>query len=105
MAFEGDLSNLSLGDVLQTIATTRQVGTFVIKGVDERRLACGPQGVALLSTRTSLGLRIGTVLMGTGKITKEQLDQALKIQRRRREQLVGQILVETQVCTSDDVRA
>src|SRR6185503_18072199 len=104
MAFEGDLSNLSLGDVLQTIAGTRQVGTFVIKGAEERRLACGPQGLALLSTRSSLGLLIGRVLVGTNRISPEQLDQALKVQRRRRELRLGQILVEADACKAEDVR-
>ena len=104
MAFEGDLSNLSLGDVLQTIAMSRQVGTFVIRGEEERRLACGPQGVALLSSRTSLGLRIGAVLLGTEKITKEQLDHALKVQRRRRDTPLGAILVESGACDEDALR-
>src|ERR1700733_4856935 len=98
MAFEGDLSNLSLGDVLQTIAMSRQVGTFVIRGEEERRLGCGPSGVSLLSSRSSLGLRMGAVLCGTGKVTKEQLDHALKVQRRRRDVQLGAILVEAGAC-------
>ncbi len=105
MAFEGDLSNLGLGDVLQTIAMSRQVGTFVLRGEDERRLACGPQGLALLSSRKSLGLKIGTVLVGTGKITQAHLDQALKLQARSRDLMLGQILVEQGACSAEDVRA
>jgi tetratricopeptide (TPR) repeat protein len=104
MAFEGDLSNLSLGDVLQTIAMSRQVGTFIIRGAEERRLGCGPNGVALLSSRTSLGLRIGTVLVGTGKTTQDQIDRALRVQRRRRDMMIGQLLVTEGVCTEDDLR-
>src|SRR6185436_11154943 len=104
MAFEGDLSNLSLGDVLQTIAMSRQVGTFVIRSAEERRLACGPKGVALMSERTSLGLKLGAVLVGTGKAAHEQVEHALKVQRRRRDVLVGQLLVENGACSEDDVR-
>lgn len=105
MAFEGDLSNLGLGDVLQTIAMSRQVGTFILRGEEERRLACGPQGVALLSARKSLGLKIGTVLVGSGKITQAHLDQALKLQARSRDLMLGQILVEQNACSAEDVRA
>lgn len=105
MAFEGDLSNLGLGDVLQTIAMSRQVGTFVLRGEDERRLACGPQGVALLSSRKSLGLKIGTVLVGSGKITAAHLEQALKLQARSRDLMLGQVLVEQGACSAEDVRA
>jgi outer membrane protein assembly factor BamB/tetratricopeptide (TPR) repeat protein len=105
MAFEGDLSNLGLGDVLQTIAMSRQVGTFILRGEEERRLACGPQGVALLSSKKSLGLRIGTILVGAGKVSQEHLDQALRTQGRHKEMLLGQILVETGGCTEEDVRA
>jgi outer membrane protein assembly factor BamB/tetratricopeptide (TPR) repeat protein len=105
MAFEGDLSNLSLGDVLQTIAGARQAGTFIIRGAEERRLAVGTQGVALLATRPSLSLKIGAVLVGTNKITKDQLDQALKIQRRRRDSRIGQIVAEEGFCSADEVRA
>jgi len=104
MAFEGDLSNLSLGDVLQTIAGSRQVGTFIIRGVEERRLACDVHGVALVSARSSLGLLIGSVLVGTEKITSKQLDDALRAQRRRRESPIGGLLVEAGACTPDDVR-
>src|SRR5882724_10741633 len=105
MAFEGDLSNLGLGDVLQAIAMSRQVGTFILRGEEERRLACGPQGVALLSSKKSLGLKIGTVLVGAGKVAQAHLDQALKLQNRRKDMLLGQILVDTGACSGDDVRA
>lgn len=104
MAFEGDLSNLGLGDVLQAIAMSRQVGTFILRGEDERRLACGPQGVALLSSKKSLGLKIGSVLVGTGKITQAHLDQTLKLQSRRKDMLLGQLLVETGACSAEDVK-
>jgi outer membrane protein assembly factor BamB/tetratricopeptide (TPR) repeat protein len=104
MAFEGDLSNLSLGDVLQTIAGSRQIGTFVIRGAEERRLGCGPEGLALLSARPSLALLLGKVLVGTGKVSAEQLDEALKVQRRRRDARIGEILEELGACTAEDVR-
>ena len=64
MAFEGDLSQLGLGDVLQTIAMSRQVGTFILRGKEERRLGCSPRGVALLTSRKSLGLKIGAAVLG-----------------------------------------
>ena len=53
MAFEGDLSDLALGDIFQTLAMTRQTGTLVVKGTEERRVAFGPSGISCLSKRNA----------------------------------------------------
>ncbi len=105
MAFEGDLSNLALGDVLQTLAMSRQVGTFVVRAAEERRLAFSVQGVAVLSYRPSLGVREANWLVGTGRITPEDVEHAVKVQRRRREESLGDVLLSNGACTADDLRA
>ena len=106
MAFEGDLSKLSLGDVLQAVSLARQVGTFIVRTRDdERRLACTDKGIALASDRTQFAVRLGTMLVGMGKVSPEHLEEALRVQRRRRDAKIGELLVEAGGCTDDDVRA
>src|SRR5262245_46706346 len=106
MAFEGDLTKMSLGDVLQAISLSRQIGTFIVRNRDdERRLACTEKGIALASDRTQFAVRLGTMLVGMGKVTPEHLEEALRVQRRRRDARIGELLVEAGACTDDDVRA
>jgi uncharacterized protein (TIGR02996 family) len=106
MAFEGDLTKMSLGDVLQAICLSRQLGTFIVRSRDdERRLACSDKGIALASDRTSFGVRLGTMLVGMGKVSPEHLEEALRVQRRRRDERIGGLLIESGACTEDDVRA
>ena len=54
MAFEGDLSNLAVGDIFQTLGMNRQSGTLVVnhKGV-ERRFYFSEDGVSLLTSRNA----------------------------------------------------
>ncbi|MEM6551622.1 MAG: ATPase, T2SS/T4P/T4SS family [Planctomycetota bacterium] len=49
------------------------------------------------------GQRIGRVLTNLGKTNREQVQEALQIQKKRRQPL-GQLLVELGYCTQDDVQ-
>lgn len=104
MAFEGDLSNLQLGDIFQTLAMTRQTGTFVVRGHEERRIAFSEKGIALLSARPSLGRWVGRHLFGTGRIEEPALVEALEAVRRRPDEFVGDALLAAEACTEDDLR-
>lgn len=103
MAFEGDLSNLQLGDIFQTLAMTRQTGTFVVRGREERRISFTERGIALLSARPSLGRWVARHLHGTGKVTQEELDAALEAVRRRPDEFVGDALLAAGACDEGDL--
>lgn len=104
MAFEGDLSHLALGDVLQTLAMSRQTGTFILRGAsEERRLVFGPRGVGLLTVRQVLRERAGEYLLGKGKVTPEAYEQAVKSSRRKKDVEVVQVLLERQAIDDKQV--
>src|SRR5262245_33539126 len=104
MAFEGDLSNLSLGDVLQTLAMTRQAGTFVIRGPsEERRLVFGARGFGLLTVRQDLRDRVGQYLLGKGKVSADVFEQTQKAIRRKKDAFVEDALFEKGVISEADI--
>ncbi len=105
MAFEGDLSELQLGDVLQTLAMTRQYGTLVVRGHEERRIGCAERGLVLLTVRPSHGERIARHLAGTGKLGQNALEEARRIARRRRGALLDDVLLEEGAVSEADLRA
>ena len=51
------------------------------------------------------GRRLGKILWRLGRVTEEQLKQALVAQQRGNKGLLGEILVEMGLCTADEVRA
>lgn len=104
MAFEGDLSHLSLGDVLQTLAMSRQAGTFVVRGTEERRLVLGERGVGLHSVRSAIREKVVAYLLGRGYATPGDVDLATKTQRRRRDASIEDLLVEANAVTDKAVR-
>ena len=83
MALGGDLRNINLADIFQTLSMNRQIGTLVVRnGVKEKRVYFSGTGVSLCSGRTIPGFRLGRYLVGTGKVAEEDLRIALEEQRR-----------------------
>src|SRR5687767_4044316 len=106
MAFEGDLRHLSLGDVLQTLAMSRQVGTFIVRSpTEERRLSFGSRGCGLLTVRSAIREKVGEWLRGRGKCSAEDLEAAKKLQRRRKDVPVEDLLLESAQVTEADIKS
>ncbi|MCU0727112.1 MAG: PQQ-binding-like beta-propeller repeat protein [Planctomycetes bacterium] len=103
MALSGDLRNIKLADIFQTLSMNRQVGIVVLRnGSVEKRLYFSREGVSLFSRRTIAGFRLGRHLVGAGKITEDQLRQALAHQEKYKG-LLGEILVEIGFCQAEDI--
>ena len=51
------------------------------------------------------GRKIGRILAKMGKVTREQVHEALQLQTQQRRVPVGQLLVELGYCTQDDINA
>ncbi len=105
MAFEGDLSKLELGDVFQTLSMTRQHGTLVIQGAEERRLAFGDRGIALLSARPSQGEHICRFLLAKGELDEETLAAARKAMRRERGSRLDEVIEGQGSVSTEALRA
>jgi len=103
MALGGDLRNINLADIFQTLSMNQQIGTLIVRnGVKEKRVYFSGLGVSLCSGRTIPGFRLGRYLVGTGKVTEEDLRIALEEQRRTGD-LLGKVLVDLELCSTDDV--
>jgi outer membrane protein assembly factor BamB/tetratricopeptide (TPR) repeat protein len=104
MAFEGDLTNLGLADIFQTLAMNRQTGTLVVKNGDtERRFHFSDHGVSLLSSRSARRFRLGNLLVGMGKLSDGDLRVAVAKQERNKDAKLGDILIQTDLVKKSDI--
>lgn len=100
-SFKGNLEILNLSDIFQSLAMNRHSGTLVVNdGKREKKIYFAEGEVTLLSS--SRRMKLGELLISAGKITEEDLDLALKLQKQSRKKL-GEILVEEGFCTDDDI--
>ncbi len=104
MAFEGDLTNLGLADIFQTLSMNRQSGTLVVRyGETERRFHFTDDGVSLLTSRSARRFRLGNLLVGMGKLSDGDLRVAVLKQERAKDAKLGDILVQTGLVKQEDI--
>ncbi len=105
MAFEGDLTNLGLGDIFQTLGMNRQSGTLVVnhKGV-ERRFYFSDDGVSLLTSRNARRFKLGNLLVGMGRLSEDDLKVAVLKQERAKGTKIGDLLIQTEMVTDEDIK-
>ncbi len=105
MAFEGNLSELEFGDVVQTLSMTRQYGTLVVRGHEVRRVAFSESGLALLSARRSHEEQVARFLVGMGRCDADVLSGVLRATRRDATPPIGELLREKGAVTDADLLA
>jgi hypothetical protein len=103
MPFQGDLSTISLADVLQTLSATQKEGTlYVGDGETRRSIYFGRDGIRVGSRNRKKKHRIGETLLRRGKITREALDAALEAQKASGGRL-GELLVSSGAVPQEEV--
>ncbi len=104
MSFKGDLSTIGLAEVFQMISMSQKEGTLIVEdGESKKSIYFGPTGVKLVSTGSRKGLRLGDILLRTGKVTEGQLSEALensKIMKR----MLGEVLVESGLVSDAEIQ-
>ncbi len=95
MALKGTLGDFALTDILQLIGLQRKTGTLVLRRGGEEIVLGFEEGAVVFAERRGRNLeqRVGQLLVRTGKLTEERLQEALEIQRETLQRL-GHILVE-----------
>ena len=94
MGFRGDLKNVQLADILQTLAQNQQEGVLTLaNGPAVRRLHFTSAGVVLLDPQVANRRRLGEILTRSGIITQDELEDALREQSRQ-PRFLGEILIE-----------
>src|ERR1700690_3524688 len=80
MAFTGDLEQLHIVDIIQLLNTTRKSGVFSVKGSKGESRIIFSNGYIVGASHLNK-VRIGTILVKTGAITLEDLNEALETQK------------------------
>ncbi|MHC4953153.1 MAG: outer membrane protein assembly factor BamB family protein [Planctomycetota bacterium] len=98
MAFKGDLANISLFDVFQTLNTNRQTGVLVLRKEEVmKKIYFSPEGVRIFFTRSARSarpLRLGEVFVRRGLVTPQDIE-ILLMQQKQNYRPLGELLVET----------
>ncbi len=81
MSLSGDLTALSIVDVIQLMHTIRKSGTLSVKGKRGESRIVFADGYIVGANHNSKSVRIGSVLVDMESISQDQLDAALDIQK------------------------
>ncbi len=105
MGFKGDLSTFNLANIFQTLSMNRQTGTLAIIDKEEgiEAFVFFKDGIIRqVATSDTRKLRIGEVLLRTGLLDSESLEQALATQRTTRERL-GDVLIRMGLVSREQI--
>ncbi len=105
MALEGTLRDFSLADLFQLIAIQRKTGVLTLKNGSEEVTVSFLDGnvVSADSLNKNLEDRLGTVLVRSGRISAQKLQEALKVQQETLQRL-GYLLVHNGHIREEDLR-
>ena len=101
----GDLDQINLADIFQTLAISKMEGVLRVRNPLEQREVFFREGMVrcLVPARVEVR-RLGQMLLQAGLIDTEQLRSALLTQKKVRKPL-GKILVEEGVVTEEQIEA
>ncbi|MHC4732792.1 MAG: DUF4388 domain-containing protein, partial [Planctomycetota bacterium] len=103
MAFKGDLTNISLFDVFQTLNQNKQVGVLVLShdGIT-KKISISPEGVRIFFTRSFRPMRLGEIFTLRGRITPQDVE-ILLLEQKKRYRPFGELLVEAGKVSQEEV--
>ena len=105
MAFKGDLSNISLFDVFQTLSQNKQSGVLVLaRDGTTKKIYISPDGVRIYFTRSFRTLRLGEIFVRRGLITQQDVE-ILLMEQKKEYRPFGAILAESGKVPQQDVDA
>ncbi len=105
MALEGTLEDFSLADIFQLIGIQRKTGILTLKNSQETVSVTFHQGMVIGadSVPRKLEDRIGKVLVKTGLISQNELQEALE-QQQKTMQKVGFILIDQKYISKEQLK-
>jgi tetratricopeptide (TPR) repeat protein len=99
MAIKGSLKEASLPDVIQLLFLGRRTGCLALADRHNFGTIYLDEGQIVYASIVNRRDRLGDILMRNGRITPEQLQQAIDSQRGDREHKLGEILVGKGILT------
>lgn len=103
VTMRGDLEQINLSDIFQTLAMTKMEGVLRVRNpLEVRQVYCNDGYVRILVPARVATRRLGQRLVQAGLLQPEQLRSALVGQRKEHKPL-GQLLVEAGTLTQDQI--
>ena len=103
MGLKGELSTMSLEDILQWLAVGKKTGVLELRGVLHTKRISFHDGKITSVWSSDPREYLGQYLLASGRITEEQLREALATQEDEN-QLLGRILINRQLVTEAEIR-
>jgi tetratricopeptide (TPR) repeat protein len=103
MAIKGSLKEASLPDVLQLLALGKKSGCLAVADRQNFGYVYFDEGRICYASIVNRRDRIGDLLVKNGRISPEQLEQAIALQEQRRDSKLGELLVEISAVTRNDL--
>lgn len=97
----GDFSELGLPEILDFLKTTARTGVLLLRNGATTKTVHFKRGVVIFATSNIPDERFGEMLLSSGKISKEQFDEASKFVSRGKR--LGKVLVEMQALSPKDL--
>ncbi|MGH7476859.1 MAG: DUF4388 domain-containing protein [Longimicrobiales bacterium] len=105
MAIEGPLEELSLQDVLQLLELARKTGVLTVRSErhNDEGVVHLDRGLIIFARRRRSRRLLGQQLLRAGKLTEQELDRALEMQRANPSLRLSEIFLELGSATHDDL--
>lgn len=106
MAIEGPVRELPLSDLLQLLFLSRRTGRLVVRSeLSEQTVTLELENGSLTgATATSPETRLGRLLVGSGRATEGQIEDALAVQLSAPGRRLGEILVDRGAVREAEIR-
>jgi tetratricopeptide (TPR) repeat protein len=103
MAIKGSLKEASLPDVLQLLALGKKSGCLAVADRQNFGYVYFDEGRICYASIVNRRDRIGDLLVKNGRVSPEQLEEAIALQEQRRDSKLGELLVEISAVTQKDL--
>ena len=103
MAIKGSHKEASLPDVLQLLALGKKSGCLAVADRQNFGYVYFDEGRICYASIVNRRDRIGDLLVKNGRISPEQLEEAIALQEQRRDSKLGELLVEISAVTRKDL--
>ncbi|MEX2181988.1 MAG: DUF4388 domain-containing protein, partial [Gemmatimonadaceae bacterium] len=105
MAIKGSLKEASLPDVLQLLAMGKKSGCLSVTHRNNFGSIFFDKGKISYASIVNRRDRLGDILVKSGLLTQERLDEAIELQSHERGKRLGELLVEHEMITREQLNA
>jgi hypothetical protein len=101
-----DIVDLAVADFMMVLSQHRRTGQLTVENGEQRLKLAFRDGDIIYASSTGVRETVGSMLVRRGLINADQLDAALRLQKRQKGvALLGQILVEMGSVSAEDLNA